>query len=203
VSAERAPGAGSDVDPVSTVDGDEPAPAPVRPAEDAAAAGPDLARSALEAARLATRRQGPDRARRGAGRRGSGAARRGGYSGARPDPRDPQPFGALVGALMADRGWQATAAAASVLARWEALVGTGIAAHCQPVSLRDGDLTLAAESTAWATQLRLMAPRMLGRLRAELGPDIVTTIRVHGPTAPTWGLGPRRIAGRGPRDTYG
>jgi predicted nucleic acid-binding Zn ribbon protein len=26
---------------------------------------------------------------------------------------------------------------------------------------------------------------------------------VHGPTAPTWGRGPRRVAGRGPRDTYG
>ena len=94
-------------------------------------------------------------------------------------------------------------ASAAVLARWEALVGDEIAAHCRPVSLRDGELTLAAESTAWATQLRLLAPRLLGRIQAELGPEVVRRVRVHGPTAPTWTAGPRRVAGRGPRDTYG
>jgi predicted nucleic acid-binding Zn ribbon protein len=104
---------------------------------------------------------------------------------------------------MADRGWEATAADAAVLARWDALVGAEIAAHCHPVSLRDGELTLAAESTAWATQLRLLAPRMLARIRAELGPEVVSRVRVHGPTAPSWRAGPRRVAGRGPRDTYG
>ncbi len=107
--------------------------------------------------------------------------------------------------LLADRGWEGTAASAAVLARWGALVGEEIAAHCHPVSLRDGELTLAAESTAWATQLRLPAVRdtLLARIRAELGPDVVRRVRVHGPTAPTWGSGPRRVAGRGPRDTYG
>jgi predicted nucleic acid-binding Zn ribbon protein len=90
-----------------------------------------------------------------------------------------------------------------VLARWDVLVGAEIAARCQPVRLRDGELTLAAESTAWATQLRGLVPRLLARIRAELGPDVVTRIRVHGPVAPSWGTGPRRIAGRGPRDTYG
>ena len=72
------------------------------------------------------------------------------------------------------------------------------------MSLRDGELTLAAESTAWATQLRgVLLPVLMTRIRSELGPGVVTRIRVHGPTAPTWGSGPRRIAGRGPRDTYG
>jgi predicted nucleic acid-binding Zn ribbon protein len=139
-----------------------------------------------------------------AGRRGAGGARRGGYSGpAADDSRDPQRLGALVRRLLDDRGWGATAASAAVLARWDALVGDEIAAHCQPVRLRDGELTLAAESTAWATQLRLLAPRLLDRIRAELGPDVVRRLRVHGPIAPTWTAGPRRIPGRGPRDTYG
>jgi predicted nucleic acid-binding Zn ribbon protein len=137
------------------------------------------------------------------GREGGGAARHGGYSGAAPDPRDPQRFGTLLRRLVADRGWESTVATATVLARWEALVGAEIAGHCQPVSLRDGELTLAAESTAWATQLRLLVPTLLGRIRAELGPEVVRRVRVHGPTAPSWGAGPRRIAGRGPRDTYG
>jgi predicted nucleic acid-binding Zn ribbon protein len=127
----------------------------------------------------------------------------GGYSGAGADPRDPQPFGTLVRRLVSDRGWEATAASAGVLANWDRIVGAEVAARSQPVSLRDGELTVAAESTAWATQLRLLVPRLMTRIRAELGPGVVTRIRVHGPTAPTWGTGPRRVAGRGPRDTYG
>ena len=109
----------------------------------------------------------------------------------------------LVRRLVADRGWEATAASAGVLARWDAIVGADVAARCQPVSLRDGELTVAAESTAWAMQLRGLAPRLLAKIRAEVGPDVVTRLRIHGPVSPTWGTGPRRVAGRGPRDTYG
>jgi predicted nucleic acid-binding Zn ribbon protein len=140
-------------------------------------------------------------ARRVAGRRAE--TRRGGYSGSGPDPRDPQRFGTLVRRLVADRGWEATAATASVLSNWAGIVGAELATRCQPVSLRDGELTLAAESTAWAMQVNQMRPLLMTRIRAELGPDVVTRIRVRGPTAPSWGAGPRRIAGRGPRDTYG
>jgi predicted nucleic acid-binding Zn ribbon protein len=164
-----------------------------------------LGRAALDVARAASRRS-PLRpgARRVAGRRGAGAeGRRGGYSGPGPDPRDPQPFGSLVRRLVADRGWESAAADATVLAGWDRIVGADIAARCQPVSLREGELTLAAESTAWAMQLRGMLPTLMTRIRAELGPDVVTRIRIHGPTAPTWNRGPRRVAGRGPRDTYG
>lgn len=175
-------------------------------ATSATPAGRAYSRSALEAARLATRRS-PGSGRRVAGRRAGGGstARRGGYSGSGPDAdRDPQPFGNLVRRLVADRGWEATTASASVLSRWDVLVGPEVAAKCAPVSLRDGELTLAAESTAWATQLRLLAPRLVARIRAELGAGVVTRVRVHGPTAPTWGAGRRRVAGgRGPGDTYG
>ena len=38
------------------------------------------------------------------------------------------------------------------------LVGPEIAAHCAPQTLTEGELLIIAESTAWATQLRLMAP---------------------------------------------
>jgi predicted nucleic acid-binding Zn ribbon protein len=72
------------------------------------------------------------------------------------------------------------------------------------VSLRDGDLELAAESTAWATQLRLLSRQILAKLRAELGPGVVVRIVVRGPTAPSWQHGPLRAPdSRGPRDTYG
>jgi predicted nucleic acid-binding Zn ribbon protein len=143
----------SDEPILSIVDSAPAAPGPAEAEPEAvAASGPDLARSALEAARVAARQRTADQPRRRvAGRRGSAGTgrRRGGYSGPGADERDPQPFGSLVRRLLADRGWEATAASAAVLARWETLVGAEVAGHCQPVSLRDGELTLAAESTAW------------------------------------------------------
>ncbi|EIV95066.1 DUF721 domain-containing protein, partial [Frankia sp. QA3] len=117
--------------------------------------------------------------------------------------RDPVSFGAAISRLLAARGWQAQANDAGVLARWDVIVGPDIADHCIPVSLRDGDLELVAESTAWATQLRMLSRQILGILHRELGPQVVRRITVRGPTAPSWRHGPIRTGGRGPRDTYG
>jgi predicted nucleic acid-binding Zn ribbon protein len=86
---------------------------------------------------------------------------------------------------------------------WDAVVGPEIAAHCRPVKLENGELTLEAESTAWATQLRLLTGKLMARLAAEVGTGVVTRLHVHGPVAPSWSKGPKRVRGRGPRDTYG
>jgi predicted nucleic acid-binding Zn ribbon protein len=72
------------------------------------------------------------------------------------------------------------------------------------VSLRAGELRVGAESTAWATQLRMMGTKMLARLAEELGAGVVTRLVVTGPTGPTWKHGGWSVRGaRGPRDTYG
>ncbi len=91
-----------------------------------------------------------------------------------------------------------------VFARWAELVGDQIAAHTTPESFVEGTLRVRTSSTAWATQLRLLAPDLLRRLNAELGEATVTQIEVRGPQGPSWKRGPRSIRdGRGPRDTYG
>jgi propionyl-CoA carboxylase beta chain len=36
-----------------------------------------------------------------------------------------------------------------------------------------------------------------------VGDGVVTSLKITGPTAPSWRKGPRHISGRGPRDTYG
>ena len=36
-----------------------------------------------------------------------------------------------------------------------------------------------------------------------VGHNVVTRLNIHGPAAPSWNKGPRRVQGRGPRDTYG
>ena len=109
----------------------------------------------------------------------------------------------MIRNLVADRGWEKNTAEATVLGSWDRLVGAEIAQRCRPVGLREGELTLQAESTAWATQLRMLTPKILAKIRAELGAEVVTKIRVHGPAAPSWKKGPRSVPGRGPRDTYG
>ncbi len=160
--------------------------------------GADLAREALRAAREASAAR---RAERPVERRSRGRRRR--WSGPGPDDRDPQPLGRLVSRVSLDRGWSPRLTDATVLGRWPQLVGSDIADHCTPLSLRDGELVLQAESTAWATQLRTLQRELLYRLAVGGGRDVVRRIRVVGPSGPSWRHGPRHVPGRGPRDTYG
>lgn len=125
------------------------------------------------------------------------------WSGPAADARDPAPLEASLGELVGDRKWGESLRTAGIPARWEQIVGAEIAGHCRPAKLDNGELTCVAESTAWATQIRLLSRTILERISAEVGPDVVRRIRVHGPTAPDWRHGPLRVTGRGPRDTYG
>jgi predicted nucleic acid-binding Zn ribbon protein len=164
-------------------------------AEDEVTSGPDLVRKALAEAKAAARE------------RGTGVTRRAGGRGAVPRRRtpagDPVKFGEAIQRLVDERGWQDTTTAAGVLANWAAVVGPEIADHCQPVSLLDGELVVVAESTAWATQLRLLSKTLLARVREHAGDGVASKVVVRGPAQPDWRRGPRRVQGRGPRDTYG
>ncbi|WP_243769593.1 DciA family protein [Amycolatopsis acidicola] len=119
------------------------------------------------------------------------------------DARDPQPLGRLISRLSAERGWAAKLADGQVFGQWAQLVGEEVAEHAQPVSLKDGELTVRASSTAWATQLRLLQGQLLTKIAAAVGHGVVKRMRIHGPTAPSWRKGLRHVPGRGPRDTYG
>jgi predicted nucleic acid-binding Zn ribbon protein len=164
-------------------------------------AGPELARAVLDAAKA--RRQAAPRRRTPREETAASGRRARGYSGPGPDPRDPQAFGAVLAKLVKARGWQRPAAEAMVFGAWDRLVGPDVAKHSRPIKLDDGELTVEAESTAWATQLRLLAASLLRRIAAEVGHDVVRKLHIHGPAAPSWSRGARRVRGRGPRDTYG
>ena len=167
--------------------------------------GPELAKAVLDAAQARRRGNRPVRPPEDTGT-GDGKPHRRrptGYSGPGPDPRDPQPFGALLDKLVRARGWKRPAAEATVFGAWERVVGADIAEHCRPVKLEGTELTVEAESTAWATQLRLLAPSLVQRIAGVIGHNVVSKLHIHGPSAPSWSRGPRRVRGRGPRDTYG
>ncbi len=164
------------------------------------AQGPDLVRAALAQARARAAEKGLSP---GAPRKRPALRRRDLRSGSGRDARDPVLFGDAVRRLVEERGWQETTTNASVLQRWDDLVGPELAEHCRPVSLVDGELVLVAESSAWATQVRLLAGQLLKTLREQVGPGVVEKVVVRGPAQPDWRKGPRRVQGRGPRDTYG
>lgn len=126
------------------------------------------------------------------------------FSGAFPDGRDPQGLSGELGKLIKDRGWALDLQVRGVFGRWTEIVGDEIGAHSTPESLVDGVLIVRTESTAWATQLKLLATTIVRRLNEELGTGTVTVVEVLGPLAPTWKHGKRGVRdGRGPRDTYG
>ena len=100
--------------------------------------------------------------------------------------------------LVAERGWNVDVAVGGVMGRWSQVVGEQVAEHCAPESFNDGVLVVRADSTAWATQVRLLLPTVLRRLAEELGEGVVEQLRVLGPTSPTWRKGARTVRGRGP-----
>lgn len=171
--------------------------------------GADAVRAALNRARSAARARGlvPGRAAPASSRDAARTRRRlAGHrrSGSGPDERDPQLIGGSIGRLVDERGWTTPVAVGGVIGRWDQVVGTEVAAHCAPESFEESVLVVRTDSTAWATQMRLLAPTVLARLAAELGAGVVTRLVVRGPAAPSWRRGPRTAAGgRGPRDTYG
>jgi predicted nucleic acid-binding Zn ribbon protein len=191
------PGGSPPTDPAAT----DPAPTGSAPT----GSGPELARAALEAAQTRRAARGAPKVRRSRQADGQSTVdrRRRGYTGPGPDPRDPQPLGAVLDRLVKARGWQRPAAEATVFGDWERVVGEEVSAHCRPVKLENGELTVEAESTAWATQLRGLAAKLIVRIAGEIGPNVVRKLHIHGPAAPSWSRGPRRVRGRGPRDTYG
>jgi len=103
-----------------------------------------------------------------------------------------------------DQGTEsAEAAIGSVFGCWAEIVGPALAAHTRPDSFADGELALTADSTAWATAVRLFAPQLLRRLAAGLGDGTVRRVKVRGPEPPRSRGAWRVPGGRGPRDTYG
>lgn len=125
-------------------------------------------------------------------------------SGAHPDARDPAPLAGALDRLIADSGWTTDVAVHGVFGRWPLIVGSDVAAHCTPERFQEGQVTVRTDSTAWATQLRLLAPTVIRRLNEDLGQGTVLRIDVVGPEVPSWRRGRRAVrGGRGPRDTYG
>lgn len=165
--------------------------------ERAGLSAPDqVARDALARARSAARARGlrPGVPRKPLAEDGTDRAGRG---------RDPQLVGDVVAHLLRTRGWVQDVSVGGVVGRWREIVGDQVADHCAPETFEDKVLVVRADSSAWATQVRLLAPRLLDAVAREVGDGVVTEVRVLGPAGRSFRRGPRSVPGRGARDTWG
>ena len=117
--------------------------------------------------------------------------------------RDPHGLADVIEGLTSKMGWTSPLAQSELLASWPKIVGSELAQHSSPVSIDEGVLTVQCDSTAWATQLRLMRTSITTLIVQKYPDAQIDSIRFDGPNAPSWKRGPRSIPGRGPRDTYG
>ncbi|MFT4287895.1 DUF721 domain-containing protein [Nocardioides sp.] len=160
--------------------------------------GLDLARALTRATAKATP------AARAKQRRRDPSPRSGGrVTGSHPDDRDPQLLDATLSRLVQDHGWEVDLRVHGLFGRWAELVGTEVAGHATPESFAEGRLLVRTDSTAWATQLRLLSADVVRRLNEELGHGTVLALDIQGPRPPGRRGRLSTRDSRGPRDTYG
>ena len=119
------------------------------------------------------------------------------------DPRTPSALGGLIDREIKGRGWSTSIASGWVHGNWDEVVGEKIAQHTRVEMFKEGTLFITCDSTAWATNLRVMQRTILQTIAEKVGPNVVKQLRIFGPKAPSWRKGPLHVPGRGPRDTYG
>ena len=112
-------------------------------------------------------------------------------------------FSSLVGTEIKKRDWSENMAYGWVMGNWETLVGEKIAQHTTVRMIKDSEVHIECDTTAWATQMKYMQATVLRAITEKVGPDVVTRLHIYGPKAPSWRKGPLHVKGRGPRDTYG
>ncbi len=130
------------------------------------------------------------------------------FTGPRVDPSagsgDLVTLATAVDRVVGTAGGRERLAVHGVFGRWPELVGADVAAHSRPTGFDGGVLDVAADSSAWATQLRLLAPVVMAAVDRLLGAGTVTSVRVSGPARPSWRHGRLGLRdARGARDTYG
>jgi predicted nucleic acid-binding Zn ribbon protein len=78
----------------------------------------------------------------------------------------PRRLGAALDEL--SRGLAPATTLAGVQASWPEAVGPAIAAEAEPVSEREGVVTVACRSAVWAQELDLLGPELVARLNERL-----------------------------------
>ena len=65
-----------------------------------------------------------------------------------------------------------------VFEAWDELVGSVMAAHSSPVRLVGGELVVAVDDPAWATEMRFFGAELINRINAAAEEEAVTSLTV-------------------------
>lgn len=117
--------------------------------------------------------------------------------------RDPIKLSTGIDELVGEFNWSAQLSKAELFVSWPNIVGVDVANACTPTSLDNSVMHIDCNSTAWATQMRLMSAQVLAEVNSVYPNLEIREIKFHSPQAPSWKKGSRSVPGRGPRDTYG
>ncbi|WP_018298156.1 DciA family protein [Corynebacterium lubricantis] len=126
-----------------------------------------------------------------------------------PDGRAPRRsyqvkgFGDVLKREVRNRDWAKPLALGWVMGRWDELVGEKIAQHTTVEMVKESTLFISTDTTAWASQLKMMKPQILRNIADKIGAGVITDLHVYPPKTKSWRYGPLHVKGRGPRDTYG
>ena len=78
-------------------------------------------------------------------------------------------IGTAVDQLLRQRGMEDALVLGRVAGCWEEIVGPEVARQVHPRLVRDGELVVSVDHPAWATELEMAGPAVLGRLLEQLG----------------------------------
>ncbi len=80
---------------------------------------------------------------------------------------------------MRARGLQSRLSEYRIFSQWEKTVGSVIAGHAQPVSVRGSKLFLIVDSPAWMQQLSLLKPEIIEKVNRSLGKESIREIGLN------------------------
>jgi len=88
-----------------------------------------------------------------------------------------QSIGEIIDAMVARLGLKKKIKRAKVIEEWPRLVGEIIARETRTECVRGETLFVVASSPVWAQELELMKPKLLKKIREEIGKGVITDIR--------------------------
>ncbi|BCA80554.1 DUF721 domain-containing protein [Desulfuromonas sp. AOP6] len=87
-----------------------------------------------------------------------------------------QLVGTLLENLFRQRGLEGKRQEYKAWLVWEEAVGPQIAARARPIRIREGVLEVRVDHPVWMQQLQLMKPKILTRLNALLGEEVINDL---------------------------
>jgi predicted nucleic acid-binding Zn ribbon protein len=86
------------------------------------------------------------------------------------------PVGSVIEGLIAKWGIKKPLKRAEVITGWPEIVGERIAKETKAERIRNTILFISCSSPMWAQELGLLKPTIIKKIRARVGPGIVTDI---------------------------